>query len=273
MLTDRTRFQDFGLGPTRKKGLQPLFGNGIFNSDGAVWKRHRSILRPILSRVTAAEVDVFEVHLQTLMRSVPADGNTVDLQRVFNAMALDISTELFLGTSTNVLPSLFDSEPRGMRGQKFAAAFDYSQRALSGIDDFSLSGLCWKFLLGDKKLDESLQTVHSFIDETIEHASETFTEQSGLSEVSDDKAQIVFNKLLSEGRSKEDIKYDMLNLLAAGKDSTASFLASTWYVLCQRPDVCGKIRAEIGALQGQRPALEDLSKFSYLRMVLQEGKA
>jgi hypothetical protein len=38
MLADRIRFQDFGLGPTRKKSLQPLFGNGIFNSDGAVWK-------------------------------------------------------------------------------------------------------------------------------------------------------------------------------------------------------------------------------------------
>lgn len=38
MLSDRSRFQDFGLGPTRKKSLQPLFGSGIFNSDGAVWK-------------------------------------------------------------------------------------------------------------------------------------------------------------------------------------------------------------------------------------------
>jgi cytochrome P450 len=159
-----------------------------------------------------------------------------------------------------------------MRGQKFAAAFDYSQRAVSGIDDFSLSGQCWKILFGDKKLAESLQTIHSFIDETIEQASGTFTKQSGLSEVSNNKRQIVFYKLLREGKSKEDIKYDILNLLAAGKDSMASFLASIWYVLCQRPDVCGKIRAEISALQGQRPALEDLSKFSYLRMVLQEGK-
>jgi cytochrome P450 len=226
-----------------------------------------------LSRVRTTEVDVFESHLQNLMRSVPADGSTVDIQRVFNAMALDISTQLFLGTSTNVLPSLFDSDPCGMRGQKFAAAFDYSQRALSGIDDFSLSGLCRKILFGDKKLEESLQTIHSFIDETIEQASETFPDQSGLSEASDSKGQIVFYKLLGEGRSKEDIKYDILNLLAAGKDSMASFLSSIWYVFCQRPDVCGKIRAEISSLQGQRPALEDLSKFSYLHMVLQEGKA
>jgi len=32
------RFLDFGLGSTRKKSLQPLFGNAIFNSDGESWK-------------------------------------------------------------------------------------------------------------------------------------------------------------------------------------------------------------------------------------------
>lgn len=32
------RFADFGLGSTRKKSLQPLFGNAIFNSDGETWK-------------------------------------------------------------------------------------------------------------------------------------------------------------------------------------------------------------------------------------------
>ncbi|KAH8704943.1 cytochrome P450 [Talaromyces proteolyticus] len=272
MLSDRIRFKDFGHGPTRRQSLQPLFGSGIFNSDGAVWKKHRSTLRPMLSRVRTIEVDIFESHLQSLMQSVPADGSTVDLQPVFNAMALDISTHLFLGTSTNVLPYLFNSDLRGMRGQRFATAFDYSQRAVSGIDDFSLSGLCWKLLFGDKKLDESLQTIHSFIDEIIEQASKNFLEESRLPEFSDDKGQIFFYKLLGEGRSKEDIKHDILNLLLAGKDSTASFLASIWYVLCQRPDVCDKIRAEISPLQGQRPQLEDLSKFPYLRMVLQEGK-
>jgi hypothetical protein len=32
------KFHDFGLGKTRKVGLQPLFGDGIFNADGATWK-------------------------------------------------------------------------------------------------------------------------------------------------------------------------------------------------------------------------------------------
>lgn len=32
------RFADYSLGGARKNGLQPLFGNGIFNSDGSTWK-------------------------------------------------------------------------------------------------------------------------------------------------------------------------------------------------------------------------------------------
>jgi hypothetical protein len=36
MLSDR--FEDFGLGDTRKDGLRPLFGSSILTSDGATWK-------------------------------------------------------------------------------------------------------------------------------------------------------------------------------------------------------------------------------------------
>ncbi|KAL2869910.1 cytochrome P450 [Aspergillus lucknowensis] len=287
MLADRTRCQDFGLGPTRRKNWKPLFGSGIFNSDGAVWKHHRSTLRPVLSRAGPHEFEVFETHLQTLMRVVPADGSTVDLQRIFDALTLDVSTHLFLGTSTEVLPSLFGSpgttdgdgngnrNRNGAQGQEFAAAFNYAQRAVSGIDDFTLSGLCWKFLFGDSRLEQSLQTVHSFIDEAIEQASETFHADRADSADSpghqlNGRGQVLLYKLLNEARSREDIKYDIINLLAAGKDSMTSFMGSIWYVLCQRPDVLDNVRAEISVLQGQPPTVEQLSKFSYLHMVLQE---
>jgi hypothetical protein len=32
------QFEDFGLGETRKVGWEPLFGNGISNSEGTLWK-------------------------------------------------------------------------------------------------------------------------------------------------------------------------------------------------------------------------------------------
>lgn len=33
-----TNFNDFGLGHDRRNGFRPLFGNGIFNAEGAIWK-------------------------------------------------------------------------------------------------------------------------------------------------------------------------------------------------------------------------------------------
>jgi cytochrome P450 len=206
-------------------------------------------------------LEVFETHLQVLVRLVP-DGRTVDLQRIFHALTLDVSTHLFLGTSTEILPSLFGSDGDGSRGREFAAAFEYAQRAVSGIDDFSLSGICWRFVFGDARLDRALRTVHAFIDEAIDHASEGFTGGSG---------QVLLYRLLNEGRSREDIKYDIINLLAAGKDSMTSFMGSIWYILCQRQDVLDTLRAEISVLHGQPPTIEQLSKLPYLHMVLQEG--
>jgi len=40
------RFHDFGLGNTRKLSLRPLFGGGIFNSDGSTWKVSNFCLLP-----------------------------------------------------------------------------------------------------------------------------------------------------------------------------------------------------------------------------------
>ncbi|KAL4862407.1 cytochrome P450 [Aspergillus spectabilis] len=273
MLTDRMRHKDFGVGTPRKQSFKPLFGSGIVTSDGAVWKHHRSMIRPFLSRVQAGQVDVFEIHVQNLIQALPADGSTVDLQRAFGALTLDISTHLFLGTSTNVLPSLFDSssDSRKTRGEEFSAAFEYAQRTISGIDDFSIPGLLWKIIFGDRKLDKALRTLHLFIDVIIE-------QQLGLSQLANNtnntnntnKSQNFFSDLLDQGRSKEETRYDVLNLLLAEKDSNASFLTSILYVLCQRPDVCANIREEISILNRKPVTLEELSSFSYLRMVLQE---
>ncbi|KAL3479517.1 cytochrome P450 [Aspergillus californicus] len=266
MLIDRTRSQDFGVGPSRKEGLKPLFGDGIFTSDGAAWKHHRRIIKPFLTRIQTAQMRVFETHVQKLIEVLPADGRTVDLQQALNAMTLDISTHLFFGTSTNMLPSIFASSSGAgqTRGQEFATAFEYSQRAISGIDDFSILDLLWKMVFGNKKLTASLKTVYAFVDDIIE-------QQSSLSQQDQDQDRNYFSDLLIQaGRSTEDIRYDVLGLLMAGKDSNASFLSSIWYVLAQRPDICDKIRAEISILDGAPATLDDLSRFSYLHMVLQE---
>lgn len=214
-------------------------------------------------------MDVFETHVQHLIATVPNDGSTIDIQRSFSSFTLDISTELFLGTSTNLLSA---SESVHAEGQQFAAAFDYAQRAVSGIDDFSLFSLVTKWLLGDRRLKESVKYIHGFVDQVLERAIDSSAAPPKQDPTWQQGEKIFFHTLLGEGRAREDIKYDILNIILAGKDTMAAFLSSIWYVLSQRPDVYEKIRDEISVLDGRRPTKEDLNRFPYLRMVLQEGK-
>jgi enediyne biosynthesis protein E7 len=77
--------------------------------------------------------------------------------------------------------------------------------------------------------------------------------------------------LVRAERSREEIKYDILNIVLAGKGTMTAFLSSIWYVVSQRPDIYEKLRAEIAVLGDQTPTKEDLHRLPYLQKVLQEG--
>ncbi|KAH8891543.1 N-alkane-inducible cytochrome P450 [Thozetella sp. PMI_491] len=258
------RFYDFGLGNERTSGLRPLLGGGIFNSDGSTWK---VTLRPFVSRVGETELGVIEMHVQNLLKAIPTDGTTIDLQKVFSSFTIDISTDLFLGASTNLL-SLSGSARA--EAQQFAAAFDYAQRASSGVDNYNLLSLFLTFLFGDSQLKESIKLIHGFIDEVLDRAMSSPATAQEQTNAHGEKDRSFLPSLLDNGRTREDIKYDIINITLAGKDTMTAFLSSIWYVLSQRPDVVEKIRGEISILDGRRPKKEDLKGFRYLHQVLQE---
>jgi cytochrome P450 len=218
--------------------------------------------------VRDTEIDTFEKHIQHLIAAIPTDGTIADMQKLFASFTLDITTELFLGTSTNLLTTP-SSSLEGNEQQQFAAAFDYAQRAISGIEDYSISSFCRKLLFGDRKLQESLKCIHSFVDKVIENATSS---HSAKKSTECDKDKNIFETLLEQGRSKEDLKIDVINLVLAGRDTMAAYLSSIWYSVSQRADVFDKLRREIKELNGQRPSKDDLSKYSYLKMTMQEGK-
>ncbi len=88
------KFKDFDLGNVRNKAFQPLLGQGIFASDGHIWERSRSLIRPNFVRNMIADMDVYESHVAKLIGAIPKDGSTVDLQELFFRMVYRIQTAL-----------------------------------------------------------------------------------------------------------------------------------------------------------------------------------
>jgi cytochrome P450 len=92
-----TQFKDFQLPSRRKESFQPVFGHGIFTSDGPEWEASRTLLRPNFVRNQIADLRTFEDHVSKMISKIPRDGSTVDLQTLFFMLTIDSGMLKLLG--------------------------------------------------------------------------------------------------------------------------------------------------------------------------------
>jgi cytochrome P450 len=75
-----------------------------------------------------------------------------------------------------------------------------------------------------------------------------------------------------EGMNNEQLRDEVLTLILAGHETTATALSWTWYLLSQHPDVERKLHAELDAVLGGRaPTTGDLANLPYTGMVIDEA--
>ena len=72
-------FDDFGVGPMRRRIGVPFLDRGIFTEDGAFWEHSRALIRPTFSKAEIADLENFESHVRRLLGLIPCDGSTIDL--------------------------------------------------------------------------------------------------------------------------------------------------------------------------------------------------
>lgn len=97
-----TQFQDFNLSERRKKAFQPVFGHGIFSTDGEDWDASRALLRPCFARSLVGDLRVFESHITKMIAKIPWDGTTVDFQELFFKLTLDSGTSSLFYIRRNI---------------------------------------------------------------------------------------------------------------------------------------------------------------------------
>ena len=67
------------------------------------------------------------------------------------------------------------------------------------------------------------------------------------------------------------MRAELLNILLAGRDTTASLLSNVWWVLAKRPDIWARLRQDIDSLNGETPTLEQMKDMKYLQAILKEA--
>ena len=191
-----------------------MFGDGIFTQEGAAWKHSREILRPHFYSRQYENLDVFRVPLEDLLQLLPSTGGIVDLQPLFFRFTLDVTTAFLFG---ELICSLRSPESTGEH--TFASSFDTAQKYI--IKRFRLLDLYW--LIGGKEFREACERVHDFADRVIDrnllptHTNEDF------------KASFM-HSVAKECPDRAALRGQIVNILAAGRDTTACLLSWTLLV-------------------------------------------
>lgn len=260
------KFKDYGLG-NRNETLGPLLGHGIFNSDGEAWAHSRAMIRPNFTRDQVADLEAFERHIQNLFKVLPRDGSTVDLQKLFFRFTIDSATEFLFGKSVD---SLRITSSGGPSEATFAEAFNKAQNAVALRTRIGLLRRFYK----DKEGNEAIRICHEYVDQFVDEAVRyrekvDLEKQSGI-EVHE--KYVFLQELAKATKDKRRLRDELLSVLLAGRDTTASLLSNMWFFIAKRPDIFAKLRREVEeTLNGELPTYEQLRNMKYLKYCMNES--
>ncbi|THU78317.1 hypothetical protein K435DRAFT_888150 [Dendrothele bispora CBS 962.96] len=57
-------------GPILYDQFGSLLGSGVFNSDGEMWKFHRTVTRPFFSKECVSDYDIFDRHAEGIIKAM-----------------------------------------------------------------------------------------------------------------------------------------------------------------------------------------------------------
>lgn len=261
-----TRFNDYGL-DYRLEYFSPLLGKGIFDTDGDHWAASRALIRPNFTRDQVADLRAFERLISDLFSLVPRDGVTVvDLQDLFFRYTIDSATEFLFGQSVGSLK---------MAGSDlgFAYAFNYSQ---DNIRRQALFGP-FRIFYRDPKADECNRICREFgqrfVDEAVLAVQREGEKKTDLTPEAKDQKYIFLQELSRRTSDKRRILDESMNVLLAGRDTTASLLSNMFFMLAKNPAMWAKLRKEVASLEGRPPTYEEIRNLKYLKCCMNECKA
>ena len=237
-------------------GLQEArraLGDGLLTSDGDTWKTQRRTIQPVfqpkrISRqaaVVASEVDA------VIKRLAGHDG-PVEILHEMTGLTLGV-----LGKT------LLDAELGGYEtlGHSFEAVQDQAM-----FEAVTLSMVPqWVPLKKQVEFRAAREDLRRIADELVEQRLANPVENG----------EDVLSRLIASGSaggaSRERMRDELITLLLAGHETTASTLGWAFHLIDEHPEVAERLHAEAVDVLGDRlPEHEDLRKLTYTVAVVEE---
>ncbi|MGV0816053.1 cytochrome P450 [Mycolicibacterium boenickei] len=259
-LNDEARFCKH-VGPDIE-ALRIVGGDGLFTAynDEPNWHKAHELLMPAFSQAAMRRYHavMFDVagELTDRWDERAALGDMVDVSADTTRVTLETIGRCAAGYSfgcfqsdamhpfvAHMVSALLAADRLGVLRETFLPAFAYRRY--------------------ERRVRRDAQYLHGLADEIVS------TRRAQPSGRHDDLLQI----MLESDLDAANIRYQLINFLIAGHETTSGALSFALYFLSQHPEVLARARAEVDDVWGDepRPEFEKIAKLRYVRRVLDES--
>jgi len=222
-----------------------LLGKGIMTSEGELWKRQRSMMQPLFHRrvITAFAELIAQANDRWIERweGLARRGELINLTDEMSELTLEI-----------VLRSIFGRDLDRLSQQLGGNPFEVVTKEQSRDLQFA-----YKFRSLTKLVAQLIAQRRATEEEHFDYLAMLMNARD-----KDSGAPMGERELIDE----------IMTLLVAGHETTASGLNWTWYLLSQHPRVESRLHAEIdAAAHVPAPTLTEMEELRYTRQVIDES--
>jgi len=237
--------------PQMRHALEPLIGDGLFISDGLVWKQRRPVVAEVThtSRLAA---------LAPVMTEVAAEARAV-----WDAQPADRPLDVlgFMGwlAAEVICRTLFGRTLGSEAARTVVEAFARYQGCISHLDWPSVLGLPDWVPRPHGRVTQEVQRIHTVVDALVAGA------------LADPAPSLIRAMAEAGGLDATALRNEAATLFMAGHETTANALAWCCYLLSQAPAAEARLAEEAAALDGRAATWDDLPRLPYTRAVVEEA--
>ncbi|MFD0900356.1 cytochrome P450 [Actinomadura sediminis] len=243
-------------------GLQQArraLGDGLLTSEGELWREQRRTIQPAFQhgRIAAQATAVAEEAAGLVERLAARRGRgAVDVLEEMTALTLGVLGRTLLDTDLGASSSI---------GEAFEAVQDQAMFEMVSLSTVPM----WVPLPRQLRFRRARAELRRVVDRLV---AERGAEPSA-------EADDVVSRLLASVRAEADpavagrrVHDELVTLLLAGHETTASTLGWSLYLIDRHPEVRRRLHEEaVGVLGDRLPEYDDLHRLTYTATVVQEA--
>ncbi|KAK6390630.1 hypothetical protein LTR65_005502 [Meristemomyces frigidus] len=177
---------------------------------------------------------------------------------------MDTATDFLFGESTGTLRQAASEHD-------FAEAFHYAQKAVIVRGTLGPLNVFYR----DRKAEACNRICRGLTQNYVDKAFQAL-ESKHVDDKQDQpeprrQKHIFSHELAARTSDRKRVLDELMNVLLAGRDTTASLLSNLFFMLAKDTEIWTKLRSEVATLEGQVPSYEQINTLKYVQCCINES--